>query len=213
MRSGHHKFQWSLERRRLLLDSETSERTESRRFRGNDHRKFEIQRQNDAGCCSIQRLQRERNLGDLEGTTIANSRLRENELWEICYLDGGEDLALAAGVRGWGRTGWRRGTGVRGGGRLERRRFRRSFSGIARLGRLIPARVGGFEFSIRWYLIPMYVIPIESITNTCNVIRYPKESHTVTIRRTKHVATCLLPYLDLPRKKENDVIEKNENRI
>ena len=96
MRSGHHKFQWSPERRRLLLDSETSERTESGRFRGNDHRKFEIQRKNGAGCCSIQRLQRERNLGDLEGTTIANSRLRENELWEICYLDGGEDHWLPA---------------------------------------------------------------------------------------------------------------------
>jgi hypothetical protein len=59
----------------------------------------------------------------------ANSRFRENELWEICYLDGGEDLAPTAGVRGGRRPGWRRGSGVRGGGgRLERRQLRRAFS-------------------------------------------------------------------------------------
>jgi hypothetical protein len=39
-----------------------------------------------------------------------------------------------------------------------------------RPGRLIPARVGGFEFCIRRYPIPMYVISIEPITNTCNII-------------------------------------------
>jgi hypothetical protein len=52
---------------------------------------------------------------------------------------------------------------------------------------LIPARVGGFQFSIQRYLIPVHLIPIEPITNTCNVIRYPKESYTVTLHRTKHV--------------------------
>jgi hypothetical protein len=50
----------------------------------------------------------------------------------IRYLDGGNRrfeeadgvyLAPAAGVRGGGRPGWRRGAGIRGGGgRLERRR-------------------------------------------------------------------------------------------
>jgi hypothetical protein len=52
---------------------------------------------------------------------------------------------------------------------------------------LIPARVGGFQFSIQRYVIPVYLIPIELITNTCNVIRYPKESYIVTLHRTKHV--------------------------
>jgi hypothetical protein len=55
------------------------------------------------------------------------------------------------------------------------------------IGVLIPARVGGFEFSVQRYLIPMYLIPIEPITNTCNDIRYPQESYTVTLHGTKHV--------------------------
>jgi hypothetical protein len=38
---------------------------------------------------------------------------------------------------------------------------------------LISAGVGGFDISIRWYLIPMYLIPMEPITNTCNSIGYP----------------------------------------
>jgi hypothetical protein len=36
----------------------------------------------------------------------------------------------------------------------------------------------------------MYLILIELITNTCNVIRYPKESYTITLHRTKHVASA-----------------------
>jgi hypothetical protein len=47
---------------------------------------------------------------------------------------------------------------------------------------LILAWVGGFEICILRYPIPMYLIPIKHITNTCNSIGYPKESDTVTLR-------------------------------
>jgi hypothetical protein len=58
---------------------------------------------------------------------------------------------------------------------------------------LIPTGVGGIEVSIQRYPISMDLIPMEPITNACNSIRYPKESDTVTCRRTKHVVSSIRP--------------------
>jgi hypothetical protein len=59
--------------------------------------------------------------GDSETQTLGKFEIQRERDSEICYLDGGGEDASAAGVRGGWRPGWRRGTGVQGGGgRLER---------------------------------------------------------------------------------------------
>jgi hypothetical protein len=88
---------------------------------GRPKRQCVVVRSGFGGVATIRDPERQ-TMGDSKRQTLGKLEIwRRFVTWTTA--NGGEDLAPAAGVRGGGRPGWRRGAGVRGGGgRLERRR-------------------------------------------------------------------------------------------